>query len=721
MRRTIQSLTLILIGLLLATALTACDKTTPEPTATLTPPPSATPTVTATFTPTHTPTETPTPTPTDTPTPIPPSPTPVGYFVDSSIGYAITIPRNWEKEKEDDGTVYFIAPNAPLFLFTGSFQAGEDISALEFAETLAEINFPGYSATFSDPFQVEAANGVSLDGVDVTIPLDNGPVIMRILTHFANSQYYYITVMCAAENLAPNENTLASVLKTLVFFPPNPFGTDPRETLNLMGGEPDDTDLDPAMTTGGASGYVGLIYAGLVRLSPNMQIVPDLAESWSISPDGTVYTFTLRENLKYKNSTPLTAESIRLSWERAADPDTDSSIAQTYLGDILGFKEKRAGEADEISGIKVIDDRTLQVTLDGPKPYFLAKLTYPTSFAVDPSETGDDQWMWDPNASGPYILKEYREQEAIIFERNNNYHTPPAIRYVVYNINPGGSTISLYESDRLDIAYLDAETTLRVRDPQDVLHAEWQSAPEMCTSYVQMNNTMPPFDDVKVRQAFLQAIDPQVLNENLTQSTNLLAHTVLPPGMPGFSSDLSALGFDPEAAKAALASSSYAGNLPPVIINAGGYADSQRRDVAALVEMWKTNLGVEVQVKYLDPVEFSKAARVDHDHLVVFGWCADYPDPENFLDVLFHTDSEINVAGYTNPEVDKLLVQARTELDPTKRLQLYHAAEQLLLADAALIPLMHNVSDVLVKPHVQGFILSPISTTDGIGLWFDNP
>jgi ABC-type transport system substrate-binding protein len=163
-----------------------------------------------------------------------------------------------------------------------------------------------------------------------------------------------------------------------------------------------------------------------------------------------------------------------------------------------------------------------------------------------------------------------------------------------------------------------------------------------------------------------------------------------------------------EAAQAALAASAYADGLPPIIISAGGFGDSDRDDLNAMIEMWREALGAEVSVEFLDPIDFKELLDEERGHMVSYGWCADYPDPENFLDVLYYSNSEFNVGGYTNPEVDVLLAQARVELDVATRLGLYQQIERLLLEDAAAIPLSHGVSDVLVNERVSGYVLSPM-------------
>lgn len=710
--------------LALSTAM-ACSIFSPRAEAT----PTAVSVLADTGTPTPKPTSTTAPTVTLTPSPLPsatatllpsPTPTPDGYYLNTAAGYSVMLPNEFSVEETDDGSPFFIDMINFVFMFVDSYSESDGMSAQEAAEWVTE-GFDYNTIEFSDPYEIEAANQVTLEAVDVDMETTEGGMSLIVMSYMGEGQQYVVTILGSSDDLSRAKNRIERTIASMVFFPPTLFTVDPNETLTYLGQEPDEILLDPALTTGGAGGFTGILYAGLVRLSPTMQIEPDLAESWTISADGTIYTFTLLPGLQFADGKPLTAEDIQKSWERAADPDTESTVAGTYLGDILGFKEKLEGNADTIEGLQVLDERTLQVTLDGPKPFFLAKLTYPVSFVVDTAQTGNEDWVWEPNESGPYVLKDHIIQEGLLFERNDRYHNPPAIRYLVFNLNPGGSTISLYESDRLDIAYLDAETAQRVRDESDPLHAEWQSVPSMCTSMVQLNNNIPPFNDIKVRQAFLQAIDPSLYNENLYQGGNLVARTILPPAMPGFSGDLAPLPYDPEAARALLEDSLLGGELPTIVLNASGYADSHRSDVDVLVGMWESNLGVEIEVVYLDPYEFSSAAHEQHGHIVIYGWCADYPDPENFLDILYHSDSEMNVSGYSNPDVDAILEQARIALDPAERIRLYQEAEALLIEDAAVIPLTHSVRNVLVKPRVQGFILSPIDSTYGHGMWLQEP
>ncbi|GAI18450.1 unnamed protein product, partial [marine sediment metagenome] len=180
--------------------------------------------------------------------------------------------------------------------------------------------------------------------------------------------------------------------------PPTPVS---EEVLNLYGIDP--LTLDPAVSGEMTSHeYIMQLFGGLVRLDDNLEPAPDIAQSWQVSDDGKTYTFYLREDVRFHDGRGVKAEDFKYSWERACDPETGSYTAATYLGDIVGVREVLAGESKEISGVRVIDDYTLQVTIDAPKSYFLSKLTYPTAFVVDRANADiGGEWWRTPNGTGP--------------------------------------------------------------------------------------------------------------------------------------------------------------------------------------------------------------------------------------------------------------------------------------------------------------------------------
>ena len=645
-----------------------------------------------------------------------PTPQPPNVYVSEANGFAIPFPNSWQLVESDGQSMQIYDPALGVVFNAFSGFKDEETSYQDTLDSFIgeEASFLGELSLASEEESAFAGEGNA--NIAFLVGRDEVGDELGIWLAYAESLPHTYVFMAFGEpgDVEARQTTLKTILSQVQPGGAHIYGLVRSETLVMLGGDPIPRFLDPARQTGSAAGYVGLLYSGLVRLTPELQVEPDLAESWTVSEDGTVYTFTLREDMKFHDGKPITAADIQASWERAADPETDSTTTDTYLGDILGVAEKLNGEAETISGLEVVDERTLVVTLDGPKPYFLSKLTYPTSFVVDLDSVDpeDEEWVYEPNASGPYTLREFREDEVMIFERNENYHTAPAIPQVVFLLYRIGSSISLFESGEVDVIGVGGNEAKRVRQPEDELHEQWLSTTSLCTTLVQMNNTLPPMDDPDVRQAFALAVDKEGYNELMNEGIPLVAGSILPPAMPSYSAEeaqaLAEEGHDPEAAQTALAESTYADGLPPIILTAGGYGNADQGGLDALIAGWNDVLGAEVTVEFVDPEDYSRAARENHGHLVSYGWCADYPDPQNFLDVLYHSDSEFNVAGYSNPEIDVLLEESRTELDPTRRLALYQEINTALLDDTAAIPLVHGVSDVLVNDRVQGYVLSPM-------------
>ncbi len=494
-----------------------------------------------------------------------------------------------------------------------------------------------------------------------------------------------------------------------------------NQALVLSGGESTDPrEYDPATTHGSGDKRA---FSGLVSFDPRLNLTPDLAESWDVSSDGTVYTFHLRTNAKFHDGRPVTAQDFIYSWERAANPATKSDTVLTYLGDIVGVAEMNAGKADHISGLKALDDHTLQVTIDAPKPYFPMKLTYPTAFVVDKAnvESGPD-WYRHPNGTGPYKLVEWTPSQRIVYERNMDFYLgAPSIPYIVINLYSGVG-YRLYESGQVDMTSLPLYAVDQYSDPANPLHNELISGVDLCTSYVVFDVTKPPFDDVNVRKAFSMAFDRQKYLDIVLSGRGLPAIGLYPPGLPGFNVNLQGLPYDPAQARSLLAASKYGGakGLPPIVFTDVGIGSSVGPDVAAMVQMWQQNLGVSITVENLEPNYYLEEIYAgNHGQLLSSGWCADYPDPENFADVLLHTGSPQNEGHYSNPALDTLLEQARSEKDVTKRMTLYQQAEQIIVNDAPMLFTSHSLGYMLVKPYVKGYVYTPIDIPIERYMWLE--
>jgi oligopeptide transport system substrate-binding protein len=497
-----------------------------------------------------------------------------------------------------------------------------------------------------------------------------------------------------------------------------------NQVFILPGGDP--PTMDPHLSGDAASAeYVVEIYSGLMAYDRDLNLVPDVAESYDVSADGLVYTFNLREDAQFQDGKPIRAEDFKWSFERACDPATGSSTADTYLGDIVGCRAKLQGEASEVTGVEVVDELTLRLTIDEPKGFFPAKMTYPTAYVLDREnvESGPE-WFLEPNGSGPFVLEDIDENIIILARNDAFYGDPkPTLERVIYLVNAPINSMTGYEESLAqlglpeDVTYdaipIGVNDLSRATDPNNPLSQEFVSTPELNVSYVGFNVDKPPFDDEKVRQAFNLALDKRRLVKLVFQDTVPVANGIVPPTMPGYQNpDLSDYEFDPERALTLIAESSYGdpSELPEITLNVSGTGGSVGPIIEAIVESYKQNLGVEISVEQTPWPQFLAGLNQPDPPYQMYqlGWIADYPDPQNFLEILFHTESAQNHGGYSNLEVDTVLDQARGAPDQEARLALYQQAEQMILDDAAWVPLYFGVENWLVKPYVRGFQIPPI-------------
>jgi len=249
----------------------------------------------------------------------------------------------------------------------------------------------------------------------------------------------------------------------------------------------------------------------------------------------------------------------------------------------------------------------------------------------------------------------------------------------------------------------------RVRDPQNPLNQDLMVEPSIGISYLGFNVTMPPFDDPKVCRAFALALDVDKILEVSWKGNAERSGSYIPPRIPGYNEELEPLPFDPEQAKQLIAESKYGSvdNLPPIVfydLFSLGTAEE------AMIGMWQQNLGVTVEVQIIEELEeWYERSHNREFQLFSSSWYADYIDPQNFLEVLFHSESEENRCAYSNPGVDAALEKAAVEQDEGTRLKMYQDVEKLILAELPVVPLSHSwKSHVLVKPYVEGFYLTPI-------------
>jgi oligopeptide transport system substrate-binding protein len=626
-----------------------------------------------------------------------------------TYGFSLSFPADWTSEET--------GKRAPIVKIRGREEyplievylgyLPEPMAASEYAKKVTE-ELKGLLTDFTILWEGEIppAKGYAVE-VSWTAP-EKLQIKAKLLFVMRGTQVFEVIAKSPTPRFDQQKEIIDKIIVSFSLEEPQPFGIPRKEALTLYDIGP--ITLDPALSREMRSHiYILQIFSGLVTFDHKLNLIPDIAEKWEISEDGRIYTFFLRRGVKFHDGREVKAQDFKYSWERAARPETKSQTVGTYLGDIVGVKEMLEGKATEIRGVKVIDDYTLQVTIDAPKAYFLPKLTYPVAFVVDRNnvERGGEWWQY-PNGTGPFKLKVWVPDELFILERNPHYYLePPKTKYILFRLW-GGIPMRMYETGEIDVTPVYLDDLEKVRDPTNPLHKELKIIPELSLYYLGFNTTVPPFDDVLVRRAFSMAVDKDKLVRVILKEGVEKAEGILPPGLPGYNPFLKTLPYDPVKARELLAASQYKDKLPIIYLTTAGEGGPTPGYLAFIIQQWKENLGVKVTVRQLDPKTYFYRLKEEKDNIFDTGWIADYPDPHNFLDVLFYSQSEHNFGEYSNPQVDKLLEKARVEKDAETRLKIYQKIEQILVDEAAILPLWFGKSYILVKPYVKGYNISPM-------------
>ncbi len=483
----------------------------------------------------------------------------------------------------------------------------------------------------------------------------------------------------------------------------------------------DPTTLDPAIVEDGTTiDLLQQIYEGLVIWNEQSRVAPGIAEKWDISPDGKTYTFHLRHGVKFHNGREVTADDFKFSIERACDPNTKSTTAPAYLKDIVGATDKLNAKATEVSGVKVIDPYTLQITIDAYKPYWLGNMTYPTAYAVCKEAIEKSGGKVDKTSAigaGPFKLVEYQPGQRVVLAANPDYYGGrPKLDFIERPIIQDANTrLNNYEADKLDILGISPRDLDRVNNDEK-LKSELKVFPRAATWYIGLNQSAAgsPFGNKAVRLAFAMAIDRSEILRIALKDQAEAAQGIVPPGM-GYTPNFKPLPYDPAQAKQELAQGGFPDgkNFPTLTFS---YRQDQPEvgDVAQVIAgQLKNNLGISVQLR---PVEWgqllNEADQKTTLPLFILRWAADYPDPQDYLSILLHTNKKTgspdhpqedhpqNSTGYSNPEFDRLCDQADVEHDPKKRMALYQQAEQIAVNDAPWVPLFFQKDLELIKPRV---------------------
>ena len=468
--------------------------------------------------------------------------------------------------------------------------------------------------------------------------------------------------------------------------------------------------LDPGLVADFTVGYTVLMFEGLTSFRDPGALRQ--AESVDVSDDGLTYTFTLRDDLKWSDGTPITAHDYEYAWKRAIDPETGSYYA-FVTHHIKNALDVNSGESDDLDsvGVKALDDYTLQVELDEPLGFFLPLIGVWTFMPVpkDKIEEYGDKWIEAGNmiSSGPFMLESWDHDQSLVMVPNPNYwgDTPTLdrIEFVLLE-DPGATALAGYENDELDYAEVPIAELDRVRnDP--VLSEELNLGKKLRPVYISLDNGHAPWDDVRVRQAFSLAVDRDELVNAVFKGAYNPIETLIPEPIMGWDEDLALEGGVEEAQKL-LADAGYPNGEGFPEFTFIGKNDARHRLLApALQAMWEKNLGItSMNIQLLENKAFydtNQSHKEQPFDMISSGWTADYLDPANYFNDVWHSKAQYWNNRWKNEKFDELVEQAAIESDQEKRLELYLEANTILSEELPGIPLWHDGWAYVVKPHVK--------------------
>ena len=480
-----------------------------------------------------------------------------------------------------------------------------------------------------------------------------------------------------------------------------------RRTLIDSRDSYDPRSLDPALSTDVPTGRaVAYLFDGLTRFNERAQVVPDLAKSWDVSPDGITYTFHLAHGIHFHDGTLFTAADVKHSFMRVLDPKTRGGRGWP-LYPILGAKEFAGGEATSIIGLTVINDSTVQMTLTEPFAIFPKMLAMPVASIVPqriPPDFGEH-----PVGTGPWKFVAWHHDDYLLFARNTAYHDgPPNMDSLETRIIPEPSTaVAEFESGNVDILSVpDRET--RSWEENDEQRRLLQEAPSLRLIYLSVNTTHGPLADVRVRQALNYAVDRGMILQRLMGGRGTLAAGVIPPSLDGFDPTRRPYPYDTTKAKALLREAGYPNGIAVKLWCS--QSDPFPR-IAQTIQAYLAQVNVHATIVERDASSMREAARHGTTDLALKDWYADYPDAENFLYPLLHSANlgvGGNVSFYKNVVFDSIVSVARKEQNAGKRAQLYLNADSIAFHDAPMVFLFFYKDVDAIQPWIRGFVVPSI-------------
>lgn len=470
--------------------------------------------------------------------------------------------------------------------------------------------------------------------------------------------------------------------------------------------------MDPAQGPDANSAVaVGMVYTGLVKFDKNLNVVPDQA-TWSISSDRKTYTFSLKQGITFSDGTPVTAQSYVYTLTRALLPETKSPIATFFLGNIVGANDLANGKTRTLTGVKALNDTTLQITLTQPTEYFLDIMANSIAFPLNSKlikQYGNTDWAnhvaGNGVGTGPFMVKEWDHNVKMILVPNPHwYGGKTRLREVdMLFVNDPSTAFKAYEAGEYDFVW-----NIGAQDLQTAKGMPGYTNKSLLqTDLLFFDNTKPPFNNVAMRQAFAYAIDKQTLVTAVFKGGAIAAPTIIPPGMPGYQANYPGLPYDKNKARQLL-QSVYpdVSKVPSITFS---YPNSQVSPLEAQVlqQMWQNALGIQVKLNAVELNAYNQETQ-SRPPIIQFGftqWTADYPDPYDWLTLNLTTNASNNDGLWSNTQFDNTVKQAE-QTSGQERIQLYNKAEQIAITNVGWLPLDHEAMAAVIPTYVQGVSLN---------------
>ena len=498
---------------------------------------------------------------------------------------------------------------------------------------------------------------------------------------------------------------------------------DKQELVINNGAEPE--SLDPHKVSGvPESNILRQMFVGLTTTDPDGKTIPGMAESWE-SADNKVWTFKIRD-AKWSNGDPVTAEDFVYSFRRVVDPNTASPYA-SYLADdkVLNAQEVIDGKVKpDALGVKALDEKTLQVTLSEPVPYFPDTLIH-TSVKPVPQKVVEkfgEKWTDPANivVNGPYKISEWQVNDKIVLERNESYYdnANTTLEKITLLAIPSSTTdVARYQAGEIDITYNEVPPE-QFASLKEQLGDQLQVSPMLCTYYYEFNTVKPPFNDARVRRALALALDRNTISDKVVGQGQTPAYQLTPVATNGMQNNTPEWqSWDQakrvEEAKKLLKEAGYSESKPLKFELLYNTNDNHKKIAVAASSLWKQSLGfVDVSLINKEWKTYLDTRRNGNYQVARAGWCGDYNEPSTFLNIV-KTGNSNNQGKYSSANFDSLMTQTlKAGVTPEQRAGIYKQAEAQLDADMPNINVYHYVSPRLIKPYVVGF-----STKDPLDNW----